>query len=67
MPHPNETRLICEAYLKELAEEQEKAKRRSIGPDNIYFDDRYALGAAKGLEWAEKWFRQHFGHFLKED
>lgn len=67
MPHPKETKIICEAYLKELAEEQERAKKRSVGPDNVYFDDRYALGTAKGLEWAEKWFRERFGHFLKED
>jgi hypothetical protein len=67
MPHPKETKIICEQYIAELQREQELAKTRAVeatGDARFYEREQ---GTARGLAWAEKWFKERFGHFLKEE
>lgn len=66
MPHPKETKIICEQYIKELEREQELARvRASESPEG--HAGVYERGTARGIEWAEKWFKNHFAHFLNEE
>lgn len=65
VPHPNETKIICDLFLQELSKEQHASwiRKRVDRNPNARFD----AGFEKGLTFAEKLFRERFAHFLKGD
>lgn len=65
MPHPKETKIICELYIAELQKEQQLARGRAAEITEGAYS--YERGNLRGLESAERWFKQRFAHFLKEE